>query len=88
MFNAIHVTHEAVYKVGGIGTVLEGLINSRPYRDGVGRTVLVCPLFYPERTPRLNSGGVVEYSSLDQVCDGPYAEAFRQVWSVMARRLP
>lgn len=79
MFNAIHVTHEAVHKVGGIGTVLEGLINSRPYRDGVGRTVLVCPLFYPENTQRLGAGGVVEYSSLDQVYGGPYANAFRDI---------
>lgn len=85
MFNAVHVTHEAVYKVGGIGTVLEGLINSRPYRDGVGRTVLVCPLFYPENTERLGSEGILEYSSLDQVYEGPYAEAFRRIereWSV------
>ena len=85
MFNAIHVTHEAIYKVGGIGTVLEGLINSRPYRDGVGRTVLVCPLFYPENTERFGPGGVVEYSSLDQVYDGPYAAALRPIereWGV------
>ena len=79
MFNAIHVTHEAVYKVGGIGTVLEGLINSRPYRDGVARTVLVCPMFYPENTQRLGPGGVLEYSSLDQTYGGAYASAFRQV---------
>ncbi|HQL53417.1 MAG TPA: hypothetical protein PLQ87_01815, partial [Phycisphaerae bacterium] len=73
MFNAIHVSHEAVHKVGGIGTVLEGLINSRPYRDGVGRTVLVCPLYYPDNPERLGPGGVIEYSSLDQRQDGPYA---------------
>lgn len=79
MFNAIHVTHEAVYKVGGIGTVLEGLINSRPYRDGVGRTVLVCPLFYPENPERFGPGGILEYSSLDHVYEGPYADAFRQI---------
>ncbi|MBK9118233.1 MAG: hypothetical protein IPM18_01330 [Phycisphaerales bacterium] len=79
MFNAIHITHEAVYKVGGIGTVLEGLINSRPYRDGVGRTVLVCPLFYPENVARFGPGGVLEYSSLDHLYDGPFASALRQV---------
>jgi hypothetical protein len=79
VINAIHITHEAVYKVGGIGTVLEGLINSRPYRDGVGRSVLVCPLFYPENTQRLGPGGVIEYSSLDHVYGGPYARAFEQV---------
>jgi len=79
VFNAIHVSHEAVHKVGGIGTVLEGLINSRPYRDGVGRTVLVCPLYYPDNPERLGPGGVIEYSSLDQRQDGPYAQAFRQI---------
>jgi len=79
VFNAIHVTHEAVHKVGGIGTVLEGLINSRPYRDGVGRTVLVCPMFYPENPQRLGPAGIIEYSSLDQVYGGPYADAFQRV---------
>ncbi|MBU0637557.1 MAG: hypothetical protein KKB50_01730 [Planctomycetes bacterium] len=79
MHNVIHVTHEAVYKVGGIGTVLEGLINSRPYREAVGRTVLVCPLFYPENTVRLGPGGELEYSSRDQVFGGPYVDSFRQI---------
>lgn len=85
MFNAVHVTHEAVYKVGGIGTVLEGLVNARPYRDAVGRTVLVCPLFYPENRERFGPGGVITYSSLDQIYDGPYAEALRRIereWNV------
>src|SRR5262249_48989615 len=79
MFNIVHVTHEAVYKVGGIGTVLEGLINSRHYRDSVGRTVLVCPLFYPENPQRLGPGGVIEYSSLDQQFDGPFADALGRI---------
>lgn len=85
MFNAVHVTHEAVYKVGGIGAVLEGLINSRPYRDAVGRTVLVCPLFYPESAQRLGPGAAIEYSSLDHVRDGPYADALARLereWGV------
>jgi hypothetical protein len=79
LFNIIHVTHEAVYKVGGIGTVLEGLINSRPYRDEVGRTLLVCPMFYPENPVRFGPGGIIEYSSLDHVNDSVYSEAFRRV---------
>ncbi len=79
MFNAIHVTHEAVHKVGGIGTVLEGLINSRPYRDNVGRTVLVCPLFYPENTARFGPRGSIEYSSLDHAYTGTCADAFRAI---------
>lgn len=79
MLNIIHVSHEAVWKVGGIGTVLEGLINSRPYRDQVARTLLVCPLFYPERAERLGPGGIVEYSSLDHAYQGPYANAFQRI---------
>ncbi|MGE0479015.1 MAG: hypothetical protein AB7Q17_00965 [Phycisphaerae bacterium] len=79
MFNVVHVTHEAVYKMGGIGTVLEGLINSRPYRDAVGRTLLVCPMFYPERLERFGPGGAVEYSSLDHIHESPHADAFRQI---------
>lgn len=81
MFNAIHVTHEAVQSCGGIGNVLEGLINSRPYRDGVGRTVLIGPLVRPEDPLRFGPGGVIEYSSLDHIYDGPQARALQQVES-------
>jgi hypothetical protein len=77
--NVVHVTHEAVHKIGGIGTVLEGLINSRPYRDNVGRTLLVCPLFYPGDAQRLGPGGILEYSSLDHIYGSPYADAFRRI---------
>ncbi len=79
MFNAIHVTHEVVYQSGGIGTVLAGLINSRPYRDGVARTVLIGPLLHPENPARFGPGGVTEYSSLDHVYDGPHARALQPV---------
>ena len=81
MFNAIHVTHEAVYKVGGIGTVLEGLINSRPVprRRRPHRARLPHVLSRTEGTLRLGPGGIIEYSSLDQIYNGPYADAFRQV---------
>ncbi len=79
MFNIIHVTHEAVHKMGGIGTVLEGLINSHPYQQRVDRTVLVCPMFDPDASERLGPGGEPVYSSLDHLWRGPYADAFRRV---------
>ena len=79
MLNVIHVTHEAVHKMGGIGTVLEGLINSRPYQTRVNRTVLVCPMFDIHGPERLGPDGEVEYSSLDRRHDGPYADAFKQI---------
>lgn len=79
VFNVVHVTHEAVHKVGGIGTVLEGLTTSRPYREQVGRTLLVCPMFYPENPRRFGDGGIIEYSSLDHVHESQYGEAFLRI---------
>ena len=37
----VHVTHEAVEKIGGIGAVLNGFFTCRPYLDKVGRSILV-----------------------------------------------
>lgn len=48
----VHVTHEAVEHIGGIGTVLEGLVTSPVYQREVGRTVMVGPLPWPERVVR------------------------------------
>jgi hypothetical protein len=48
----IHVTHEAVHHIGGIGTVLQGLLTSKVYRQHVGRSILVGPLPYPHNTVR------------------------------------
>lgn len=45
----VHVTHEATEHVGGIGTVLAGLISAPSYRAAVGRSILVGPLFHPHR---------------------------------------
>ncbi|MBL0870909.1 MAG: hypothetical protein IBJ18_10075 [Phycisphaerales bacterium] len=45
----IHVTHEATEHLGGIGTVLAGLLTAPSYRDAVARSILVAPLFHPDR---------------------------------------
>lgn len=45
----VHVTHEAVDHLGGIGTVLAGLLASDRYRESVGRSILVGPLPWPDR---------------------------------------
>jgi hypothetical protein len=65
--------------MGGIGTVLEGLINSRPYQQRVDRTVLVCPMFDLDASERLGPGGEPVYSSLDHLWRGPYTDDFRRV---------
>ena len=68
----IHVTHEAVEQVGGIGTVLEGLVTSPLYQRSVGRTILIGPLPYAQRrvgdpVERLGESGVsCRYSGLDE----------------------
>ena len=40
----IHSTHEAGVKVGGIGAVLDGLLNAPSYLESVTRTLLVGPM--------------------------------------------
>ena len=44
----IHVTHEAARKIGGIGAVLDGMLTAGAYREAVGRSILIAPLFTTE----------------------------------------
>src|SRR5688500_2254099 len=69
-YTLAHVTHEAVEKFGGIGTVLEGLITSPVYQEHVRRTVLIGPMAtHMEVDPRgrLGDEGKVLYSSIDRI---------------------
>ena len=77
----VHVTHEAVQKIGGIGTVLEGLITSTTYEQAVERTILLAPLFTTDGdvNDRLGGQGEVLYSSIDGKTDHPLAGAFREI---------
>jgi glycosyltransferase involved in cell wall biosynthesis len=79
--NIVHVTHEAVQKIGGIGAVLEGLITAPEYADQVDHTILLCPLFSADGDAdgRLGPEGEVLYSSLDGRTNHPLSEAFRHV---------
>ena len=40
----IHATHEAAYKVGGIGAVLDGLLSAPDYLARVRRSIVVGPM--------------------------------------------
>ncbi len=77
----VHVTHEAVGKVGGIGAVLEGLFTCKPYLEAVGRSILVGPLFTTEGSviERLGNDGEVLYSSVDGLRGSGYESAFRKI---------
>jgi hypothetical protein len=77
----VHVTHEAVGKIGGIGAVLDGLFTSPTYLDATSRNILVSPLFSTEGdvTSRLGPGGEVLYSSIDGYVNTSYVSSFRKI---------
>lgn len=81
MQSAVHVTHEAIQKIGGIGAVLHGLLTSKDYLDKVPRNILVGP-FWPSDDHgehRLGPQGEVLYSSLDHLYRSPLASRFREI---------
>ena len=77
----VHVTHEAIGKIGGIGAVLEGLFTSRAYQENTGRSILVSPLFSTEGdvSNRLGPGSEVLYSSLDGMVKTSYFSSFKKI---------
>jgi hypothetical protein len=81
MQTVVHVTHEAIQKIGGIGAVLQGLLTSPVYLGEVPRNILVGP-FWPgeERGEhRLGPTGEVLYSSMDSLYRSPLAARFREI---------
>ncbi|MHC4540141.1 MAG: glycosyltransferase family protein [Planctomycetota bacterium] len=78
---AVHVTHEAVGKVGGIGAVLQGFFTSKPYLEAVERSILVGPLFTAEGSvdERLGENSEVLYSSIDGFVNTGYAPTFHKI---------
>ncbi len=81
MQTVVHVTHEAVQKIGGIGAVLHGLLTSPVYLAHASRNILV-GAFWPsddKGEQRLGPGGEVLYSSLDALSRSPLAPRFREI---------
>ena len=72
----VHVTHEAVHKMGGIGAVLEGLITTHNYSKAVERTFLVGPLFSDSDFGELQT---VLYHGNGGVADTPHAKALSEI---------
>lgn len=77
----VHVTHETTHKIGGIGTVLEGLLTCRSYLAAVERSIIIGPLFSSDGSVdnRLGSEGKVLYSSLDGLIEHPLAIQLAEV---------
>jgi hypothetical protein len=77
-----HVTHEAVEQLGGIGTVLEGLMISPVYQSNVKRSILVGPTstqVAADPDSRLGEHGKVLYSSIDKIDRAGLAGRFRPI---------
>src|SRR3954451_15991208 len=81
MQTVVHVTHEAIQKIGGIGAVLQGLLTSRVYLAQVPRNILVGPYWPTEESGEMRLGpqGEVLYSSLDSLYRSPLAARFREI---------
>jgi hypothetical protein len=79
MSTVVHVTHEAVQKVGGIGAVLQGFFTAKAYNDRVKRSILVGPLGGPDDEALLAKNGKVLYSSASGKDEGGWAGRFRPI---------
>jgi len=83
----VHATHEAGVKVGGIGSVLDGLLSAQNYNHQVARTVLVGPMngqdsIEMERLTSPRNGLDIRYSSLHGIFHGapaPMRDALQQI---------
>ena len=79
--SAVHVTHEAVRKIGGIGAVLEGLLTATSYQKEIPRTFLVGPLFdnAMDVATALGPDARVLYSSLHRIDEGGWGDLLRPI---------
>jgi len=77
----VHVTHETIGKIGGIGAVLQGFFTCNSYLEAIDRSILVGPLFTTEGSvlDRLGENSEVLYSSVDGLINTGYAPAFRKI---------
>ena len=77
----VHVTHEAVEKIGGIGAVIAGLTTADAYAETVSRTILLGPLLSTDRPAgqRMGKGGALLYSTVDDVVASPWREKFHPI---------
>lgn len=81
MKGAIHITHEAARKIGGIGAVLAGLCTTQVYQNYYHRTFFYGPLFddQPHTPDRLGENAKILYSSLDNIKASLYDRNFDEI---------
>ena len=78
---AVHVTHESVKKIGGIGSVLSGVCNLRAYEQCYDDTVFYGPLFDPsaQTSSYLRKSGELLFSSHDNFGRDNYLHLFEPI---------
>lgn len=78
---AIHITHEAVQKIGGIGSVINGVCTADNYKQFFEKTLLYGPAFSSTADvySKLGRGGQVLYSNLDSLDKGSFHQIFSPV---------
>ncbi len=78
---AVHITHEAMKKIGGIGAVLNGVCTTKAYKSFFGKTVLYGPLFGSKGDiyASFGNGGELLFSSVDGYDKDNYGEVFNPI---------
>ncbi len=81
MKGAIHITHEAAQKIGGIGAVLSGLCTTNIYQNFYHKTFFFGPLFQDKVgiTDRLGPNSKVLFSSLDGIKQSIYDQKLQDI---------
>ncbi len=80
---AVHITHESVKKIGGIGAVLSGVCTDGEYKSCYDKTVFYGPLFElsSDAFSHLGKSGELLFSSHDHFDSGNYSETFGEIIS-------
>jgi hypothetical protein len=73
---AVHITHESMQKIGGIGAVLNGVCTSDAYNGAYDRTVFYGPLF---DLPDFGKPPDLLFSSRDDIDNDDHADAFAPI---------
>jgi hypothetical protein len=78
---AVHITHESVKKLGGIGAVINGICTTHVYKNLFNKTVIYGPLFQlpKDAISEIENGGKVFFTSYDTYNTNKYSEVFADI---------
>jgi hypothetical protein len=78
---AVHITHESVEKLGGIGAVINGVSLTKAFQKFFDKNVIYGPLFELPRNAiaKIENGGKVLFSSYDKYDTNKYSEVFADI---------